>query len=101
MGEKHFHGSYSIALGTCNYDEVDKGTPALNGVTVSTSSASVFEEFSGIRAILAALSPEKPFPGCSVLGGLNQQAVIVLCPLELLKVSRLQRQSDLQLSYSL
>lgn len=66
-----------------------------------TSSASLFEEFSGIRGILAALSPEKLFPGSSVLEGLNQQGVIGLCLLELLKVSWLQRQSDLQLSYSL
>lgn len=71
VGERHFHGSYRAALGTYNNDEVDKGRPAFNGVTVSTSSASVFEEFSGIRGILAALSPEKPSPGSSVPEGLN------------------------------
>lgn len=71
MGERHFHVSYSAALGTCNTDEVVKRTSAFNGVTVSTSSASVFEEFSAIRGILAASSPEKLFPGSSVLGGLN------------------------------
>lgn len=69
MGEKHFHGSYSAALGTCK--NVVKSTPAFNGATVSTSSVSVFEEFTGVRGILAALSPEKLFPGFSELEGLN------------------------------
>lgn len=69
MGEKPFHGSYSAALGTCKI--MVKSTPAFNAATVSTSSASVFEEFSDMTGILAALSPEKLSPGSSVLEGLN------------------------------
>lgn len=71
MGDRHFHGSYSTALGTCNKNEVVKGIPAFNGVTVSITSASVIEEFRGIRGILAASSPDKLFPRSCVLGGLN------------------------------
>ena len=52
-------------------EKVVKDTQAFNGVIVSTHSASVCEEFSGIRDILAASSPVKVFPWSSVLGGLN------------------------------
>lgn len=71
MGGRHFQGSYSTALGARINDEVAKGTQAFNGVIVSTLSASVFEEFSGIRHIPAASSPGKLFSGSSALGGLN------------------------------
>ena len=70
-GGRHLQGAYSTALGTCINDKVVKGTHAFNGVIVATSSASVFEEFSGIRDIPAASRPVKLFPGSSVPGGLN------------------------------